>query len=37
MKGEKIMYQYSQNSNSEDVANFIRRRKANLRKVFHSF
>lgn len=30
------MYQYSQNSNSEDVVNFIRRRKANLRKVFHS-
>ena len=27
---------YSQNSNSEDVVNFIRRRKANLRKVFHS-
>lgn len=27
---------YSNNSNSEAVANFIKRRKANLRKVFHS-
>lgn len=27
---------YSKNSNSQDVVNFIRRRKANLKKVFHS-
>ena len=27
---------YSQNSNSEDVVNFIKRRKSNLKKVFHS-
>ncbi len=27
---------YSQNSNSENVVNFIKRRKNNLRKVFHS-
>ena len=27
---------YSQNSNSETVVNFIKRRKANLRSVFHS-